>query len=346
MNRRAFTRTATTAALAANVAHLRAATGGKILIGMDHFALRSSGWKASQYIAHAAELKLDTLFLSELSSLESTDEAYLKKIKAEADAVGLKLYSGGMSICKSSNTWKDTWGTPEEHVALLIRVAKTLGSPVARCILGNAKDRQTEGGIQRHVEECIRVLKACKSLCETEEIRMSLENHAGDLQSHELKALVEAAGKEHVGVNIDPGNAVWALEEPMRHLEVLGPYVNCSSIRDSMVWESEEGAMVQWTAVGEGQVDWKAYMQRFAQLAPGVPLHIETIGGFARPFAYKKEEFMKSYATMPQEMLDAWKGMAAKGKRLESLKSKDKTVELDYQKGELERSVKALRALV
>jgi sugar phosphate isomerase/epimerase len=346
MNRRSFTHSITTAALAASIAEIRAATGGKVLIGMDHFSLRSSGWKAAQYISHAAELKLDALFLSELSSLESTEETYLKQLKAQAAAAGLKLYSGGMSICKTSNIWKDTWGTPEEHVALLVRVAKTLGSPVARCVLGSAIDRLTEGGIQRHMEECIRVLKASKSRCEAEGIKISLENHAGDLQSHELKALVEAAGKGHVGVNIDPGNAVWALEEPLKHLEILGPYVNCSSVRDSVVWQSEEGAMVQWTAVGEGQVDWKAYLQRFIQFAPGVPLHIETISGFARPFAYKKESFMKAYEGMPEDMLEAWKGMAARGKPLVAFNAKDKAEALTYQKDELKRSVEALRALI
>jgi hypothetical protein len=40
-----------------------------------------------------------------------------------------------------------------------------------------------------------------------------------------------------------------------------------------MLWEDENGAViVQWTAVGEGLVDFKAYAKRFAELAPGVPL--------------------------------------------------------------------------
>ena len=67
----------------------------------------------------------------------------------------------------------------------------------------------------------------------------------------------------------------------MRHLETLGPYTICSSVRDSMVWETEEGVMVQWTAVGEGLVDFKAYAKRFAELAPGVPLQVGEPEGFS-----------------------------------------------------------------
>jgi 3-oxoisoapionate decarboxylase len=345
MNRRHFLQSASTAALAATVSDLRAATESKTLIGLDHFAVRSTGWKAPQMIEYAGSLKLDVIFLSELTPFESTEEGYLKKLKEQADALGLKIYSGGMSICPTANRWKDTWGTPEEHMALLIRVAKTLGSPVARCVLGDAKDRTTEGGIERHIEECLKVFKASKSRCEAEGVKISIENHAGDMQSHELKALVEAAGKDFVGVNIDPGNAVWALEDPMMHLETLGPYVNCSSIRDSMVWETEEGASVQWTAVGEGLVDWKAYTKRFRELAPHAPLNIETISGFAKPFPYKKdkEAFMKPFAKMPEATFEAWKALAARGKKIEPYKAPDKEAEAAYQKGDFENSVTALR---
>lgn len=37
------------------------------------------------------------------------------------------------------------------------------------------------------------------------------------------------------------------------------------------VWETEKGATVQWTAMGEGTTDLKTYFQRFAELCPDVP---------------------------------------------------------------------------
>jgi hypothetical protein len=170
------------------------------------------------------------------------------------------------------------------------------------------------------------------------------------MQSHELKALIEAAGKGYVGANIDPGNAVWALEEPLLHLETLGPLTVCSSVRDSMLWEDEKGAvMVQWTAVGEGLVDFKAYAKRFAELAPGVPLQVETISGFARPFEYQKDEFWKIFPNhRDTPMFKAWLDMAKRGKKIDSFKAPDgpgkKDAEIAYQKGEFERSIAWLRA--
>lgn len=349
MNRRSFL--ASTFATAAAPSISKAAIqGGKLPIGLDHFAVRATGWKAPQYIDYAASLKLDTIFISELLPFESLEDAYLKGLKEQADRAGVKIYVGTGSVCESSNTWKPANGTGAEHLALTIKIAKALGSPVARCYLGNQKDRSTDGGIAKHIENTIKAIKANQTRAEAEGIKIAIENHAGDMQSTELRELIEAAGKGYVGANIDPGNAVWALEEPMKHLEVLGPVTVCSSVRDSMLWEGENGSVVvQWTAIGEGIIDFKAYAKRFAELAPGVPLQVETISGFARPFEVAKDEFWKIFPYhRDSEMYKAWLGLAKKGKKLDSFKAPDgpgkKDAEIAYQKGEFERSIGWLRA--
>ena len=349
MNRRSFLAQSFAAATATSFSNA-AIQGGKLAIGLDHFAVRATGWKAAQFIDYATSLKLDTMFISELHIFENFEDAYLKGLKEQADRAGLKLYVGTGSVCETSNTWKETYGTPVEHLGLTIRIAKALGSPVARCYLGNQKDRGSDGGIQKHIEEVVKTIRACQSKAEGEGIKIAIENHAGDMLSHELKALIEAAGKGYVGANIDPGNAVWALEEPLAHLEVLGPLTVCSSVRDSMLWEDENGStVVQWTAVGKGLVDYKTYAKRFAELAPGVPLQVETISGFARPFDHQKDEFWKIFPNhRDSDMFKAWLAMAKRGKKIDSFKAPDgpgkKDAEIAYQKGEAERSFDWLRA--
>ena len=72
--------------------------------------------------------------------------------------------------------------------------------------------------------------------------------------SLELVRLVEEAGKDWVGVNMDSGNAVWTLEDPFENLKNLAPYVLTTSLRDTMAWPSENGYTAAWTAMGEGLV--------------------------------------------------------------------------------------------
>jgi sugar phosphate isomerase/epimerase len=348
MNRRSFL--ASTIATAA-ASTLRAATPG-LPIGLDHFSVRATGWKAAQYIDYAASLKLNSIFLSELGVFENFEDAYLKSLKEQAHKANLQVYVGTGSVCESSNTWKAANGTGVDHLALTIKIAKALGSPIARCYLGNQKDRSTDGGIAKHIENTIKAIKANQSRAEAESIKIAIENHAGDMQSAELRELIEVAGKGYVGANIDPGNAVWALEEPMKHLEVLGPVTVCSSVRDSMLWEGENGAVVvQWTAIGEGLIDFKAYAKRFAELAPGVPLQVETISGFARPFEITQDDFWSIFpGHRDSDMFKAWLALAKKGKKIDSFKAPDgpgkKDAEIAYQKGECERSFAWLKANV
>ena len=324
----------------------RAASKFKIKLGMDNFAVRGMGWKAPQLLDYAASLKLDALLISDLDAYDSLDDAALRDIGKKARDLGIDLYAGSWSICPTSKSFKNKWGTAEEHIALGIRVAKALGAPVFRVILGNAEDRKSEGGIKARIADTVKVLKASESRAKDAGVKIAVENHAGDMHSWELAALIEEAGRDFVGANIDSGNGAWTLEDPMDVLATLGPLTICSSLRDDMIWETPEGAAVQWTACGEGLIDWKAYAARWAELCPTVPIMIETISGFSRNFPYKKEEFWQHYDKRP-ERLDAFEALAKRGRSIPSFKAPEgtdkKLAEQEYQKGELERSIKYLR---
>ena len=160
------------------------------------------------------------------------------------------------------------------------------------------------------------------------------------MQAWELVNLIEAAGKDYVGATLDSGNATWTMEDPLASLETLGPYVLSTGIRDSMVWEYEEGAKVQWTAMGEGLVDWKKYFERFAALCPGVPVNLEIISGFARPVPYLQQDFWRYWPKARAADFVKFLALAKRGKALEGHKSSDAKAEQEYQKSELERSLK------
>lgn len=348
MQRRSFLASlaASGTAIAARPLFAADSSASKIKLGLDNFAVRSMGWKAPALIDYAASIKCDTLFISDLDTFESLDEAPLRDVKRRADDAGLALYVGSWSICPTSKTFRKTWGAAEEHLRLGIRVAKALGSPIFRAILGNAEDRKTEGGIQARIADTVAVLKACRRDALDAGIKIAIENHGGDLHSWETLQLIDAAGRDFVGCNIDSGNAVWTLEDPMDVLETLGPVTICSSLRDSMVWETPEGATVQWTAAGEGLIDWKKYAARWRQLCPSVPIMIETISGGQRTFPYKNPEFWKHYDKRPDK-LAKFEAFAKRGKPIPAFKAppgpEGRLVSQTHQKSEVEKSLAYLR---
>ena len=321
----------------------------KIKLGMDNFAVRAMGWKAPQLIAYAASLKLDSLLISDLDAFESLEDAALREVWSRANEAKLELVVGTWSICPTSTRFKNNWGTAEEHLLTGIRVAKALGSPVLRVVLGSAEDRKTEGGIAARIADTVKVLKACEKQAKDAAVKVAVENHAGDLHSWELADLIEQAGRDFVGANIDSGNAAWTLEDPHDVLERLGPVTLSSSLRDDMIWETPDGAAVAWTAAGEGLIDWKRWVARWSELCPAVPIHIETISGFSRNFPYKKEEFWQHYDKRP-EALARFEAFAKRGEPIPPFKAPEgeakKQAEQEYQKGELERSIQYLRETI
>jgi sugar phosphate isomerase/epimerase len=315
-----------------------------IKLGFDNFSLRALGWKAGQFLEYAAAQKLDVMFFSDLKVYESHEEAYLKQLKAKADGLGLEVHVGTFSICPTSRSCTKDYGTPEEHLALAISIARTLGSPVVRCVLGNGEDRKVEGGIERQIQNTVKVLKNVRDRALDAGVKIAVENHAGDMQAWELVTLIEAAGKEFVGATMDPGNAPWTVEDPMVNLETLGPYVLTTGIRDTAVWEIADGAHAQWTAIGEGNTDWKLYVERFATLCPKTPFLLEILSEWGRPVPYLKPDFWQAFPKARAHEFARFVAWAKRGKPKEPYRPPPgvdrKQADQQFQRTELERSLK------
>ena len=349
MTRRTFMQTtgllATGAALTAAAPHISAENMPKVRLklGMDNFSIRAMGWKAPKLLEYAAAQKPDVLLISDLDAYESLEEPSLKELRAKAKDLGVQIHAGTWSICPTAKSFKTKWGTAEEHLRLGIRVARALGSPVLRCVLGMGEDRRSPGGIEARIQDTVKVLQACRNEAVDANVRIAVENHAGDMRASELVSLIEAAGRDYVGATLDSGNAAWALEDPMSNLEVLGPYAVTTGIRDAIVWEDEEGAKVQWTAMGEGQVDWRVYMDKFAQLCPQAPVVLEIISGFAKPFPYLQPDFWQAWPKLKASDFARFLSLARRGQAIPSHKSPDSEAEKTYQREELERSLRYCR---
>jgi sugar phosphate isomerase/epimerase len=311
----------------------------KTRLGFDNFSVRALKWNAGQLIDYAASLKLDSLFLTDLDVYESFEESYLKDVKKKAHDNGLVIYAGSWSICPTSKFFKNKWGTAEEHLALGLRVARTLESPVFRCILGMGDDRATPGGIEARMADTIKVCRSGRSQALDGGIKIAIENHAGDMQAWELAGLCEEAGKDYVGVTLDTGNATWTMEDPMESLEILAPYVAASALRDSMVWQTPHGAAAQWTTMGEGVIDYKAFVPRFLQLCPQVPVNVEIISGFTRDLPYFRGNYWNVWPKARAKDFAKFEALARKGHELPQHHSPDDAAEKEYQKTGLEQSL-------
>ncbi len=251
-----------------------------IKLGFDTYSLRAFGWKALQFLDYAAALQLDAIQISSLDDFESLDPAHLREVRAKAERLGIAIDAGTGCICPLSASWGKRSGTGRDAMLQGLQVANIVGAKSVRCFMGSLADRRTDPSrLEACMDETIKVFRSVRAEAQNLNVKIAIENHAGDMQARETLAIIQASGPDFVGACVDTGNPMWVMENPVLTMEVLGPYALTTHVRDSAVFEHAQGAAAQWVAMGDGNVDLPRIVALHKQLCPQSAMHLEIITG-------------------------------------------------------------------
>ena len=319
----------------------------RVPLGFCDHSLRTMKPTVDQMIDYAIENRLDYLLLNSFRPLESREDQYLSRLKERADRHDIRIHVGAGSISENSTRFSDRYGTAKELLREGIRVAAQLGSPIVVCRIGTIEDRYTDGGITAHMEAVIAVMRSLRAEALNAGVKFAFENHAGDLRTKEQLVVIEETGTDICGALLDFGNAIWAMEDPLHGFEVLGSHIMCTSVRDVMLWPTDEGAIFQWTAVGQGQMDYPCLIEAMTTSCPGAPLHIESISNSPRPVPYLTDEFWTGFPDLDAAEIVEFLRLVRNGHPLELLEPKEgedkKSFDIKLQKQELKSSLDYLK---
>ena len=356
MNRREFSRLTGLSALAlhaipaissAHILRPENEVSLNIPLGVGNHSLRGIRPNAKELIDFAIEHRLDSVQFNTLKPFESLDEKHLIAIGELAKSNDISIYVGVGSISESSLKFSDSFGDAGTLVKEGIRVAEILESPIIGVRIGVLDDRYTGGGIKPKMEEVAELMRSFRGPVSDAGIKFAFENHAGDMRSEELLELIDQTGSDICGAFFDPGNAIYAMEDPRMAMEALGEHIICSQARDVRIWPSDEGAIFQWTAVGEGVMDFKFYTRFLSEKCPGVPIHIETISNSPRKIPYLMDDYWKGFPDLKAKGIVDFLKLVRMGQAIELAKAPGgmdkKTFDIENQKNELLKSIKYLR---
>ena len=339
MNRRTFLG-------AAGSAFAPALAAEPVKLGCDLFSVRSQGWTAFEYLDYCSKLGVKVVHFSEIRFLGSLEPEHLKKVRAHAERLGIQVEIGMRSICPSSKMFDRSQGTAEEQLRRMVVSAKIIGSPIVRAVLGSSADRVGPIGIEGHIENMVKVLRAVRPQVVDNGLKVAIENHAGDMQARELKMLIEEAGRDFVGACLDSGNPLWTLEDPHLTLATLAPYVLTSHIRDSALWRVPEGVAVAWVRMGEGNVGIDQYVREYAERCPGRALSLEVIVTGARIFPVHDPNFWDGYRKMPAWEYARFLAIADRGTPRPPLPKVPKDQVAQREREDLEASMRYTKSLL
>lgn len=271
----------------------------QIRLGYDTYSLRSLGWDAMQHLTFATSQGLDAIQFSSGNDFGDLSPESLRIVRARAESLGIRIDGGVGCVCELSKNWNPKDGTPQQVLEQGLDVANQVGAKVMRCVMGSQTDRFSGKPLEPLMEALVRNLKAVRLKALNLGVKIAIENHK-DMQAWQVKEVIEAAGKDFVGANLDLGNPLYLMENPLTAIETLGPYAVTTHIRDSAVYEMPEGAAAQWTALGDGSVDFKAIVARYKELCPDASFQLEIITG--RPpetLPYLDPKFWATFGGMP-----------------------------------------------
>jgi len=309
MLRRTFLET-----IPAAMAAAPAAQDVPVKLGFDTYSIRAFRWKAPQFLEYAAGLKLDTIQFSDMADYESSEPAYLQKVKDQAARLNITIDAGMGCICPSSKSFSQSGPPVRERVLQGLRVAKAVGATAMRCYMGAGADRLGPLPIEAHMENTVKVFQSVRAEALDLGVKIALENHSGDMQAREVKTIIEEAGKDYVASCLDTGNPILCIEDPFVTLETLAPYVVTTHVRDSAVFETPRGAAGQWVALGDGSVDLVRFVEQFRKLCPKSSMQLEIITG--RPptmLPYLEADFWKAFPRMPAAEFARFVALAKNG---------------------------------
>jgi len=144
---------------------------------------------------------------------------------------------------------------PPEGDTTFNESARLIGAKVMRVVGSSLMFRNQPHGPQ--IKRLTGMFREAVRVAENYGIRMAVENHI-DFTADEMLQLLTEVGSPWLGINFDTGNFLRLLDDPIKGMAKLAPYVYATHIKDLKVQKgvaADEWYFFSSTPVGEGVVD-------------------------------------------------------------------------------------------
>ncbi|NPV87306.1 MAG: sugar phosphate isomerase/epimerase [Anaerolineae bacterium] len=202
------------------------------------------------FLARAKQLDVDGVSL-ESCFFPTFDAGWLKELKAQLDEYGFDRvfawgHPDGLERGKNEAAFKE--------MLECIPRAKAIGATVMRVVGSSLMFRHEPHGPQ--IEALTKWFKEAVKVAKDYDIKLAVENHI-DFTAEEILQLLNNVGSEYLGLNFDTGNFLRLLDDPVKGMEKLAPYVYATHVKDLMPdktaspldWHFFAGVPVGWGLV-------------------------------------------------------------------------------------------------
>lgn len=203
------------------------------------------------FLKRAKALEVDGVSL-ESCFFPSFDAEWLADLKRQLDEYGFdRVYAWGHPDGLERGSNQEAY---EDMIANIPR-AKAIGADVMRVVGSSLMFRHEPHGPQ--IEALIAMFKEAVKVAETYGVKLAVENHI-DFTADEILQLLKGVNSEYLGLNFDTGNFLRLLDDPVKGMEKLAPYVYATHVKDLL--PDKNASPADWfffagVPVGKGLID-------------------------------------------------------------------------------------------
>jgi sugar phosphate isomerase/epimerase len=160
-----------------------------------------------------------------------------------------------------------------------LTAAKEAGVSILRTVMLGGRRYETFGtreSWEQFRRDSWEWLTRAEPLVKKHGLRLAVENHK-DWRIDEMKAVMRRISSEHVGVNLDMGNNIALLEDPMRVVRELAPWTISAHIKDMGVAEYSDGFLLAEVPFGYGFLDVREMVRICLRANPSIQFNLEMI---------------------------------------------------------------------
>ena len=197
-------------------------------------------------------------------------EEFARRVRDRREKLGLYL-EGSIRLPASAS---DNDRFEREMIA-----AREAGATLIRtvCLSGRRYENfQSLEAFERFKDPSIASLQLAEPVARKHRVRLAVENHK-DWRAAELAHILKHLDSEWVGVNLDFGNNIALMEEPMEVARTLLPWLMTTHVKDMGVAEYADGFLLSEVALGEGFVDLSGIFDLCRQQVKDVHFNLEMI---------------------------------------------------------------------
>ncbi len=194
-----------------------------------------------QMMEATADLGCELFQICDVERLERGEPEDLAHLRSRAFDLGLTLETG-------------TKGVEPDHLRAHLRSAGQLDARFVRSMLSSPRHRPD-------LAEAISWLTEVMPDFERENVTLGLETYE-QYRSADLVGVIEAVGSPNLGICLDPGNSVGALEHPLDVARRCAPYVVNHHVKDFNFsrLEGNIGFLLAGATLGTGLLDHDSVM--------------------------------------------------------------------------------------